>query len=286
MRFFGRFLQVALLVLVTACEAAPQETGQPVGRVDKAHQYAHLYKVAGPALSALRPDYKVNFDDYLATRYRTAPPDVARIEVYKVPMYGYAGFSAIKVDLSPGRRQNLNQLLDSGDATSALRAYADGSGRGAKAKEVVIDVLKGLNDKLFGVAIILEFKSPITQSEVEDLGVDGKVLFNVRWQNGLPVAWDIDNCQLLEKTICSTPGPKDQLYRWLKSLSSQDRDFLKMDGIELEKLESAALNGEITGILVDWVNPRGALTLIRDQNVKAAYLIGVMQDRLIPTGAP
>ncbi|WP_062434253.1 hypothetical protein [Herbidospora daliensis] len=275
---------VALMALATSCVDADRELTRD--------EWAELYSAYAIALAVTHPDYGSGLlTDYSEPKniLPTDAPSAVSIDMAAIP--GGLGPSLTTVTLTP-RKEGDYELAGVGEtgATEVFReGYLKGTGRPDQERHKVERFLEGLDKAIstsgldrrkYGVALIVELDKPLTSREMESAELDSvasRVLFPAIGPANLPMSWSQDNCGVLHTPACDGWDEVEQFRAWLKSLRPAQRQTLTGRAFDLGGMEQTAASGRISGLMVDWIVPGGALEIVRNPHVRAAYLVGVVQ---------
>ncbi|GAA1015001.1 hypothetical protein Aple_052390 [Acrocarpospora pleiomorpha] len=279
----------ALLVLATSCANEGRELTRD--------EWAELYSAYGIALAVVHPDYGSDLLTDYSEPANTLPTDApAAVSVDLVPIPNGLGTSPTTVTLDPntGGNHDLVTVRDSAATEVFRQGYLKGTGRPVRERrklERFLDGLdkaistSGLDHRKYGVALIAELDKPLTSDEMESADLDNvasRVLFSTIGPADLPLSWSGDNCGPVHTQACDGTDDAEQFRAWLESLSPAQRQALTGKAFKLAEMQSAANDGRISGLMIDWVEPGGALEIVRNPHVRAAYLAGVIQLDTVP----
>ncbi|NAS26959.1 hypothetical protein GT755_35480 [Herbidospora sp. NEAU-GS84] len=274
----------ACLVLLTSCADGGRELTRD--------QWAEQYSAYGIALAVNRPDYGSGLLTDYSEAKNTLPTDApSAVSVDLAPIPGGLGISPTTVTLTPDREGDFELIGVSETAATEVfhNGYLTGAGRSDQERRKVERFLDGLDKAVsnsgldrrkFGIALIAELEQPLTTRELESAGLDSpasRVLFPVIGPADLPMSWSEDNCGALRTPACDGVDEVEQFRAWLKSLRPAQRQALTGRAFDLGKMQQAAADGRISGLMVDWIEPSGALEIVRNPRVSAAYIVGVVQ---------
>ncbi|WP_155358688.1 hypothetical protein [Acrocarpospora macrocephala] len=269
------------MVLATSCADERRELTRD--------EWVELYSAYGIALAVVHPDYGAGLLSEPADALPTDTP--AAISVELVPIPNGLGTSLTTVTLDPNIGGNYDLVtVRSSAATAVFReGYLKGTGRSDQERrktELFLEGLdkaistSGLDHRKYGVALIVELDKPLTSREMESADLDAvasRVLFPAIGPADLPLSWSGDNCRPVHTPACDGIDEVEQFRAWLKSLRPVQREALTGKAFNLAEMQSAADDGRISGLMIDWMEPGGALEIVGNPHVRAAYLVGVVQ---------